>query len=286
MHVAAPARTAPVTGSLVNLVVALDAEARPLLGWFGLKRLQPDRGFPVFRHAHIALAVAGPGKSNAAAATAHLHAACGFPRDALWINVGIAGHPELAVGTTRVAHAIDDAATGRSWYPPLAVTPPWPSARVATVDRPDLAYETGAMVDMEASGFYPTACRFSTSELVQVVKIVSDNRHQTADRLKPADLTALIGGELDALDLFLHRLGRLSNELAEAHPVEEDHLAPYLARWHFTATQRHQLEEQVRRWSLCAAGPPWPAGIESLNSATAVIRRLAELCDQRALPLR
>ena len=72
----------------------------------------------------------------------------------------------------------------------------------------------------------------------------------------------------------------------EAHPVEQDHLAPYLARWHFTATQRHQLEEQVRRWSLCAAGPPWPAGIESLTSATAVIRRLAELCDQRALPLR
>lgn len=274
-----------MTGSLVHLVVALDAEARPLTSWFGLKRVQPDRGFPVFRHAHVALVVAGPGKSNAAAATAHLHAACGFPRDALWINVGIAGHPEFAVGTPRVAHAIHDAATGRSWYPPLAVTPPWPSAQVVTVDRPDLAYKTGDIADMEASGFYATACRFSTSELVQVVKIVSDNREHGADRLKPKDVTALVGGELDAMDLFLHRLGRLSNELAEAHPVEEDHLAPYLARWRFTSTQRRQLEEQVRRWSIWGAGPPWPAGVESLPSATAVIHRLAELCDRRALPL-
>lgn len=256
-----------------------------MMSWFGLKRVQPDRGFPVFRRAHVALVVAGPGKSNAAAATAHLHAVCGFPRDALWINVGVAGHPEFAVGTTRVAHAIHDAATGRSWYPPLAVTPPWPSAQMVTVDRPDLAYRAGEIAEMEASGFYATACRFSTSELVQVVKIVSDNRDHSADRLKPADLTALVGGELDAMDLFLHRLGRLSNELAEADPVEEDHLAPYLARWRFTATQRRQLEEQVRRWSVWATGPPWPAGVESLPSATAVIHRLAELCDRRALPL-
>ena len=258
--------------SLVHLVVALDAEAKPLISWFGLKRQQPDRGFPVFRHAHIALVVAGPGKANAAAATAHLHAVCGFPRDALWLNVGIAGHRELAVGTTAVAHAVDDAATR-------------PSARVITVDNPDLACEAGEVIDMEATGFYATACRFATSELVQVVKIISDNPAHPADRLKPGDLTALVGRQLDALDLFLHRLGRLANELAEVDPLDERQLEPYLARWRFTASQRRQLEQQLRRWFAHPESPPWPDGIEAATSATEAIRLLAERCDRRAPPL-
>jgi hypothetical protein len=269
----------------VHLVVALDAEAKPLISWFGLKRQQPDRGFPVFRHAHIALIVGGPGKANAAAATAHLHAACGFPRNALWLNVGVAGNPGLAVGTTRVAHAITDVSTGRSWFPPLAVTPPWPSERLVTVDRPDLTYDADEVVDMEATGFYATACRFSTSELVQVVKIISDNREHPADRLKPGDLTALVGRQLDALDLFLHRLGRLSNELAEVDPADQSRLEPYLLRWRFTASQQRQLAEQLRRWNAQSAAPPWPRGIEAVTSATDAIRFLAELCDRRALPL-
>ena len=268
--------------SIVHLVVALDAEAKPLISWFGLRRQHPDRGFPVFRHAHVALVVAGPGKANAAAATAHLHAASGFPRDALWVNIGVAGHPELEIGATRVAHAVDDAAAARSWYPPLAVTPPWPSARVVTLDRPDIGYAAGQLVDMEAAGFYATACRFATSELVQVVKVVSDNRVHPADRLTAGDLTALVGRQLDALDLFLHRLGRLANELAEVDPVDEDQLQPYLERWRFTASQRRQLEQQLRRWHTHTAAPAWPAGgIESATSAAEAIRRLAALCDLR-----
>lgn len=273
-----------MSDSLVHLVVALDAEAKPLISWFGLKRQHPDRGFPVFRHAHVALVIAGPGKVNAAAATAHLHAACGFPRNALWANIGVAGHPELEIGATRVAHAVDDAATARSWFPPLAITPPWPSARVITVDRPDLVYGTGQLVEMEAAGFYATACRFATSELVQVVKVVSDNLAHPAGRLRAGDLTALIGRQLDALDLFLHRLGRLANELAEVDSADEDQLERYLARWRFTASQRRQLQEQLRRWNVHSAAPAWPHGIESASSAAEAIRLLAALCDRRALP--
>jgi hypothetical protein len=275
-----------MSGSLVHLVVALDAEAAPLISWFGLKRQKPERGFPVFRHAHIALIVSGPGKSNAAAATAHLHAVCEFPRNALWLNIGAAGHRDLAIGATRVAHAVGDSSAGRSWYPPLAVTPPWPSVRVATLDKPDLDYETAELVDMEASGFYATACRFSTSELVQVVKICSDNRDRPASRLVPQDLTALVGQELDALDVFLHRLGRLANELAEGNPFDPAHLEPFLARWRFTTSQRQQLEEQIRRWLVNSTGDPWPPGIESARSAADVIRALSDLCDQQALQVR
>lgn len=268
-----------MTDSLVHLVVALDAEAKPLISWFGLKRQQPDRGFPVFRHAHIALVVSGPGKANAAAATAHLHAVCGFPRDALWINVGVAGHRNHEVGATFVSHAVDDAASDRSWYPPLAITPPWPSARVVTLDRADLAYEFADLVDMEAAGFYPTACRFSTSELVQAVKIVSDNLATPAHTLKPRDITSLVGRQLDALDLFLHRLGRLANELAEEQPLDEADLAPYLKRWRFTVSERRQLEEELRRRLILQPTGFPPDRLQQLSSAADVIAFLRQAND-------
>jgi len=272
-----------MTDSLVHLVVALDAEAKPLINWFGLKRQQPDRGFPVFGHAHIALAISGSGKANASAATAHLHAVCGFPRDAIWINIGVAGHRHHEVGEAFVANAVEDAASGRTWYPPLAITPPWPGKRVATLDRPDLEYASADLVDMEAAGFYATACRFSTSELVQAIKVVSDNAQEPAGGLKAADLSALVGRQLDGLDLFLHRLGRLANELAEETVIDEDDLAPFLARWRFTVSERRQLAEQIRRLRVLELEAPWPTAIEKARSATEVLTLLASLNDRAAL---
>lgn len=274
-----------MTGSLVHLVVAVDAEAKPLISWFGLKRLQPDRGFPVFRHAHIALAISGPGKTNAAAATAHLHAACGYPRDALWINMGVAGHPDLPVNSCRVTHSVEDAGNGRSWFPPLSVTPPWPSAGLVTIDKPDSDYEHESLVDMEAAGFYATACRFSTSELVQVVKIVSDNRANPARAMKPQHLIKLVGQQLDALDLFLHRLGRLANEIAEGAEAADEDLAPYLQRWSFTASQRRQLAEQVRRLKVLEIQQRPPESLTAVKSASDLIRQLSRLADDQPFPL-
>lgn len=274
-----------MTDSLVHLVVALDAEAKPLASWFGLQRQRPDKGFPIFRHAHIALVVCGPGKANAAAGTAHLHAVCGFPRNGLWVNIGIGGHRELPVGSTRIAHAVEDAASGRAWYPPLAFTPPWPSEYVRTVDRPDATYSCEGIVDMEASGFYATACRFSTSELVHAVKVVSDNRERALTRLRAVEIVSLLGQQLDAVDLLLHRLGRLANELAESDPMEDADLAPYLARWHFSASQRIQLAEQIRRWLVRCGDAPWPEGIDTARSATEAIRLLSEYTDRQALRL-
>ena len=271
-----------MTSSLIHFVVALDAEAKPLISWFGLKRVQPDRGFPVFRHAHVALVVSGTGKANAAAATAHLHAACGFPRDALWINIGVAGHPAHGVGEAFVIHALEDEAAERRWFPPQAVTPPWPGEQLLTLDRPDLGYQHKALVDMEAAGFYPIACRFSTAELVQAVKVVSDNCEVPAGEVSANDLTMLIGRQLDALDLFLHRLGRLANELAEEMLDTELQAGPYLARWHFTNAQRQQLGALLGRWQvLFPDTQPWPSGLDGASSAARAIECLASSIDRQ-----
>jgi hypothetical protein len=270
--------------TVIHLVVAVDAEAKPVISWFGLKRLVPDRGFPVFRHQHVALVVSGPGKANSAAATAHLHAVTGYPRDALWINLGVCGHEDAETGSAFVINAIDDRSGGRSWYPPQPVTPPWPGNRLSTLDRPDNEYRHGTLVDMEASGFYATACRFSTSELVQVVKIVSDNESEPADRLKPLDLSRLVGQQLDALDLFLHRLGRLANQLEEEELDLTETMEIFTRRCRFTERQRQMLKEELRRWSLHSPHTAPPELAEE-NTAARIIEAMAGLNDRQPLVL-
>jgi hypothetical protein len=78
---------------------------------------------------------------------------------------------------------------------------------VVTLDRPDLSYERDGMLDMEASGFYATACRFSDPERVQVLKVISDNRGESANGLSARQVRRLMEGALDTLEALIATLG-------------------------------------------------------------------------------
>ena len=80
-----------MSSPLINLVTALPSEAKPIASRLDLEPAHVNCGFPVYRRNGVALIVSGPGKVNAAAATALLHAFAGCPRDAVWVNAGIAG---------------------------------------------------------------------------------------------------------------------------------------------------------------------------------------------------
>ena len=75
---------------MINIVVALPAEARPLLDHFRLRDKQHNTAFPIYRNTDMALIVSGPGKVAAAAATALLAGNRDTPATSAWLNVGIA----------------------------------------------------------------------------------------------------------------------------------------------------------------------------------------------------
>ena len=77
-----------------------------------------------------------------------------------------------------MANKIIDQSTARSWYPPQLVSSVVNSTLI-TVDEPEEIYREGAAYDMEAAGFFPSATRCSSSELVQSIKVISDNPHQS-----------------------------------------------------------------------------------------------------------
>jgi len=195
-----------MSAASINLVAALPAEGKPIASRFDLPRLQPDLEFPVYRRSHITLVVTGPGKINAAAGTALLGALGDRRQQAIWVNLGIAGHAERSVGEVLLASSITDAVSGRVWFPILPDGAPCPSESLLTLDRPDFGYKNQGMVDMEASGFFPTACRYSSVGLVQVLKVVSDNRENTSRGLGAKQVRRLMDGVIETLEALLARL--------------------------------------------------------------------------------
>ena len=192
--------------SSINLLVALPAEAKPITSRLELERVQPDLEFRLYRRGDVTLVITGPGKVNAAAGTAFLGTLEDRRRNALWVNLGIAGHAERGIGDVLLASSIRDLGSGEVWHPILPEDAPCPAERLVTLDRPDPDYDHEGMVDMEASGFFPTACRYCGIERVQVLKVISDNRSNPARGLGAKQVRRLIGEMIGTLETLLARL--------------------------------------------------------------------------------
>ncbi len=150
--------------TMINLLTALSGEARPLISALRLKRLNECRAFACYegeyQHHPVHLVVSQPGILAAATATAWLQGYLNGLQSA-WLNIGIAGHGYLPVGSGLLAHKITDRQQQQHWYPTLTFTPPCPTATVISADHPETAYREDALYDMEAAGFVAAASRFS-----------------------------------------------------------------------------------------------------------------------------
>jgi len=193
---------------MMNLVVALKAEARPLIRHYELNNRQADAAFPVYLGTDMALVVSGPGKAAAAAATAWLQGLTQGNKGNAWLNIGIAGHATYAIGDGRIANRITEHATNRSWHPPQVHDLDIATGRLLTVDSPENDYSIDALYDMEAAGFYPAACQFSSSELVQCFKVVSDNRMHANTKITAKHCEQLVSSQLKTINNLVETLGK------------------------------------------------------------------------------
>jgi hypothetical protein len=266
----------------LRFVVALQAEARPLAERFGFEPLSESHAFHVYRGERGWAIVAGTGKAAAAAATAYLHLLSGGEPGQVWLNVGIGGHSQRPVGDAFIAHKIQDGASGVSWYPPLVVDLPCPAAPVLTVERVEEEYTPLWVHDTEAAGFYPTACRFSTSELVQCFKIISDNPEVTLERSPSSSFVErLIRDNLDRIESFGNALLGLARELA-ALAADPPGYREILARWPFTLAEQRRLRRLLERLAVLAplADPRaslGPAAKRGRDVLSALETRLSEI---------
>lgn len=231
---------------MLNFVVALQAEANPIIKSYKLKH-HNNRYFSLYISDNVTLIVSGIGRNHASAATAWLAAI--KPAD-VWINVGIAGHSASPLGTLFSAHKICEFTTGKCWYP-VHINSTIESENLTTFDQVQTNYQADTLHDMEASGFYQSALRFSTAELTHSVKIVSDNSIHSVNQIDKAVVEDLVGSNIDKLQEFSSHLCELANEIQVLDP--DILMQQYLQRWRFSVTQKHQLHRLLQRRSALSA---------------------------------
>lgn len=236
---------------MINLVVALPCEAQPIVKHFKLKKIQQTRVYNIYGNGQLSLIVSGVGKLFSAAATAYLQAYSDlntpYPQATAWLNVGIGGHGNLDTGTGIIADKISDAATGQCFYPSLVFDPVVTTAHFVTVDQPEEHFTQDAVYDMESSGFYTSASRFSSSELIHSFKVVSDNRQSGFMSLDKARVSDLITGQLTEVETFISTLTEMLQQLMEPRRIVEDYQR-LMHSYHFTKTQSTQLKHLLHRW--------------------------------------
>ena len=145
------------------------------------------------------------------------------------------------------------------------------------VDRPELDYPCCSAYDMEASGFYAVASRCSTGELVQCLKVVSDNPGEAPD-FRREQVLQLIADQLEAIAAFAGELADTGEQHAKTRVLNLS-VDRYLGQWHFTVTQRHRLNDLLRRWSALNADDPW-RDIKASRGSAEVLHQLEQLLAQ------
>lgn len=266
----------------VTVICALASEAQPLIDYWRLKAVR-ERPLRVFGDHRLRVVISGVGSHASAAAvgfSAGLHEA---RSDDIWLNLGIAGHRSHALGTPLLAARVSHHGRDGAWYPSLLFTAPCAIAELITHDHPVTDLPPRALCDMEAAGFMAATSRIAAGDLVQVVKVVSDNVESGLEGIERVRVHALM---LAALPTVLTLIARL-REVAARLPLTTDHsgAAALLARWHFTHAQTTQLRQLLQRHALLAGPAAFNAGQlgEPLSSA-ALLASLRDVVDNLPLP--
>lgn len=236
---------------MIYLIAALDAEARPLIEHYRLRR---DRSFPytAYRGEHAMLLVTQPGKSNAMMATSALLGWRIPSDDDILINIGVCGAPEsYPIAQTLLAHQIIDGS--RRYYPDILYPHPFTETPLECVDLP--ADTPGNFpVDMESAGVFVAASKFFKLHRMAFLKIVSD--HFRPENVTKEGVIELVGsriGELDALAAAMY--GTLVP--ARLFTIDEERR---IEEWKelFTAAQGGRLDDALRYFRLRRPESPIP----------------------------
>ncbi len=220
-------------------VCALHCEAKPVIDYYGLKKSHDDSAFDLYRGDNMLCIISGTGKIASAAACAWIAARHIHEASIAWINLGIAGSAQHEIGTAFLLNQVIDADSGQRRYPAPFAGSILPGSACLTLSQPSESYREDYLFDMEASGFMYSALRFSSAELTQCIKIVSDNHahHTGKNRQQVSDL---IHQNIELINQQAGALIALNSEISGL-AIPSESWQQLIALANFSQTQKNRL---------------------------------------------
>ena len=187
----------------------------------------------------MACIISGMGKLASAAASAWIAARYEDSASIAWINLGVAGAATYELGSIFALNQVIDAETGQRYYPAPGAASALPGCACLTLGQPSEDYHEKRLYDMEASGFMHSTLRFSSAELIQSIKVVSDNQLHKTGKNRPA-ISALIHRHIELIDQQTSNLVTLNQEIATLE-IPAECWRQLTATAHFSQTQKNRL---------------------------------------------
>ena len=260
-------------------VCAMHCEAKPVIDFYRLKKSHENNAFDIYQGEEMTCVVSGIGKLASAAATAWIAARNSHASSLAWINLGTAGAASDELGSIFALDQVIDADTGQRYYPAPGAESVLKGHSCLTLSEPSENYQADTLFDMEASGFFHSALHFSSAELTQGIKVISDNRDQKTGKNR-ARTSALIEQHMTVIDQQATGLLALNRELGTLSiPNESWQQLTSLA--HFSQTQKNRLRVL---WRYLLKRHPDPENLMrqlgTCDSGKAVIETLEQLSYQ------
>ena len=257
----------------MNFVVALKTEAAPLIECFKLAKESAPSPFPLFASDRHRLVLSGVGKELSAKATTCLSERFPQPNQA-WLNFGLAGHGILELGTAFLANRILDDQEKSPFYPTQLLDHDLESSALQTCSSPVSDYPGPIGYDMEASAFCARASLVSIRELIQVVKVVSDNPDHPVGSFDRSSVRLLIEGALPSILPLVDQLEELAHKIEPAPDLAELVDSAH-AQHPFSETQRHQVRKLLTH--ARALGFPGKDALKAITGAKSAKQAISEL---------
>lgn len=272
-----------VTPPTIYFFIALACEAKPLIQKYALKKLSQQHPFELYSNDNVAVIITGVGKVAMAGAMTYSMAIFPKTQNPVLINLGIAGHKSKPVGAMYLADKIIDSENSKKqFYPQLVGIFPIPGVIINTVSIPHTKYVDDCLYDMEAAAFYEMAIKFSSSELIHCLKIISDNQLQPADTINAKTVSAWIEQQLTAIENTVEHLQELRQSIAEPRPVL---FQTIIKQYHFTVTSQIKLKALLQRWDVVSNNTPLKINHSDFTSGKQILNWLENIIERQEFSL-
>ncbi|KPU27105.1 hypothetical protein TR13x_06855 [Caloranaerobacter sp. TR13] len=189
---------------MLYFICAFYNEAKPIINFYKLKRVNENKFFQVFENDDIKLIISGIGKINSAVALAHIVSKYGISDEDIIINIGICGSKSREIGEAVLVNKIHDIETGRDYYPDILIKHQFEEGTLETFSKPVVDFDIKDICDMEGSGFFKASSKFFSPHQIQLIKIVSD--HLDGARLTGEFVEKLVEKNIITIDDYINKM--------------------------------------------------------------------------------
>ena len=260
----------------IRWVVALKVEAEIILDEYNMNFDPEFTLFQVFRNFEKTrwLILSGIGRHNSAAATTYLYMISQASRSTSWINLGIAGSGKGHYGDLCLVNKISNNASSNT-YPATMPKVTFHKMNLFTTDVPLIDYSLHELIDMEGSAFYDITNKLSGREFICLMKVISDGPNNNIEDLNKFKIRELIKLNIANIKTIVSYYEKLSVD--EYQIIQQPKiLSEILSQWHFSVSQKHRLENLIKRINILSKDEEITKLIKDCKNSRSVITILEE----------